>query len=171
MVKCGEYPNLWKMEVQTPIPKVFPLKKVCELQSISGLLNLDKVTEKIFGDIIASDMEENLDPSQFGNQEGTSIQHYLVKMLHKIFTEVDKSNVAVIASLIDWKEAFPRQCPKLGVESFIKLGVRSSLIPVLVNFFQERKMQVKWHGKLSDVQELNGSGPQGSTFLVHRVYI
>ena len=69
----------------------------------------------------------------------------------------------MIVSLIDLKEAFSRQCPKLGVESFIKLGVRSSLIPVLVKKFQERKMQVKWHGKLSDVKELNGSGPQGST--------
>jgi hypothetical protein len=25
-------------------------------------------------------------------------------------------------------------------------------------------MQVKWHGKLSSVKELNGGGPQGSTF-------
>ena len=45
-------------------------------------------------------------------------------MLHKLLTEVDKSNVVVIASLIDWKEAFPRQCPKLGVEAFINIGVK-----------------------------------------------
>ena len=108
-------------------------------------------------------MEEKMDPSQFGNETGTSIQHYLVKMLHKILTEVDKSSVAVIVSLIDWKEAFPRQCPKLGVEAFINMGVRPSLIPVLINFFQGRRMQVKWHGKLSEVKDLNGSGPQGST--------
>ena len=92
------------------------------LRNISGHLNLDKVTGKIFGEIIASDMEENLDPSQFGNQAGTSIQHYLVKMLHKILTEVDKSNVAVIASLIDWKEAFPRHYQKLAIEPLFVLG-------------------------------------------------
>ena len=69
----------------------------------------------------------------------------------------------MIASLIDWKEAFPRQCPKLGVEAFINMGVRPSLIPVFINFFQGRRMQVKWHGKLSEVKDLNGSGPQGST--------
>ena len=37
---------------------------------------------------------------------------------------------AVVANLIDWNNAFPRQCPKLGVESFIRNGVRPSLIPL-----------------------------------------
>ena len=111
-------------------------------------------------------MKTSMDPSQFGNQRKTSIQHYLVKMLHRILTVLDGKNgssFAVIASLIDWKEAFPRQCPKLGIEAFLKMGVRPSIIPMLVIFFQDRKMQVKWHGKLSEVKQLNGSGPQGSS--------
>ena len=88
-------------------------------------------------------------------------------MLHSILVALDKNQngnqFAVIASLIDWKEAFPRQCHKLGIEAFIKLGVRKSLIPTLINFFQDRRMAVKWHGKLSEIKKLNGSGPQGST--------
>ena len=49
---------------------------------------------------------------------------------------------AIIASLTltDWKEVFQRQCPKVGVEAFIKCGVRNSLIPLLVNYLQERTM-------------------------------
>ena len=43
------------------------------------------------------------------------------------------------------------------------MGVRPSLIPMLIIFFQGRKMQVKWHGKFSEVKQLNGSGPQGSS--------
>ena len=87
-------------------------------------------------------------------------------MIHRILTVLDGKNggsFAVVASLIDWKEAFPRQCPKLGVEAFLKMGVRPSIIPMLINFFQDRKMKVKWHGKYSEVKELNGSGPQGSS--------
>ena len=163
MIIHGKYPTIYKMEIQTPILKVYPPTKTSELRNISGLLNLDKVTEKIIGEMITSDMEKNMDPSQFGNQKSTSIQHYLVKMIHKILTELEGSKFAVVASLIDWKEAFPRQCPKLGVEAFINMGVRPSLIPMLINFFQDRKMQVKWHGKFSEIKELNGSGPQGST--------
>ena len=63
-----------------------------------------------------------------------------------------------------WKEAFSCQCPKLGIESFIRNGVRPALIPLLINFFQGRQMKVKWHGELSEKRDLRGGGPQGSTF-------
>ena len=46
----------------------------------------------------------------------------------------------------------------------MKNGVRPSLIPVLVSYFQGRRMKVKWHGRLSTARDLNGGGPQGSTF-------
>ena len=68
-----------------------------------------------------------------------------------------------MANLIDWNSAFPRQCPKLGIESFISNGVRPSLIPVLTNYFQNRKMSVKWHGCRSVPKDINGGGPQGAT--------
>ena len=87
-----------------------------------------------------------MDPSQYGNQKQTSIEHYLLNMLHTILVALDGSKngnqFAVIATLIDWKEAFPRQCHKLGIEAFIKLGVRKPLIPTLINFFQDRRMAV-----------------------------
>ena len=73
---------------------------------------------------------------------------------------------AIIASLTltDWKEVFQRQCPKVGVEAFIKCGVRNSLIPLLVNYLQDRTMTVKWNGKISTERKLNGGSPQVATF-------
>ena len=44
-----------------------------------------------------------------------------------------------------------------------ELGVRPSLIPTLINYFQGRQMFVKWHGKHSKSRKLNGGGPQGGT--------
>ena len=112
-------------------------------------------------------MSSSLDPSQYGNQKGISIQHYLIDMIHRILTTLDnnsrKETFAVIASLIDWNNAFARQCPKLGIESFMKNGVRPALIPVLVNYFQNREMTVKWHGCHSLPRRVNGGGPQGAT--------
>ena len=75
-----------------------------------------------------------------------------------------KEAYAILATLIDWKQDCPRQCPKQGVESFMKNGVRPSLIPLLVNYFQGRQMKVKWHDHMSSERDLNGGGPQGSTF-------
>ena len=65
--------------------------------------------------------------------------------------------------MIDWKQAFDRQDPKLGVEAFLKTGVRPSLIPILINYFQQRSMKVKWKGNLSSSRNLPGGGPQGAT--------
>ena len=88
-------------------------------------------------------------------------------MIHRILTALDNNSrretFAVVANLIDWNSAFPRQCPKLGVQSFIKNGVRSSLIPVLVNYFQDHQMSVKWHGCHSIPRRINSGGPQGAT--------
>ena len=167
-IRLGAWGRLYKSESVTPVPKVFPPKTVDDLRNISGLLTFDKIAEKLIAELIISDMSSHLDPSQYANQKGLSLQHYLIKMIHQILSDTDnnaKGEVnAVLATLYDWKEAFPRQCPKLGVEAFIKCGVRSALIPLIVNYLQNRTMKVKWHGQTSSIRELNGGGPQGATF-------
>ena len=167
-IKQGKWPDIFKVEIVTPVPKEFPPKDIDQLRNISGLLNLDKVAEKLDSKLIIADMKEKLDPSQYANQPGLSIQHYLIKFIDRILGALDGSSkgekCAILATLVDWKQAFPRQCPKLGVESFMKNGVRPALIPLLVNYFQGRQMKVKWKGQLSQPRDLIGGGPQGSTF-------
>ena len=166
-VRRGEYPKIYKFETSTPVPKVYPTQTLNQLRNISGLFNFDKVFEKLLAELIISDMSAKLDPAQYGNQKGLSIQHYLIKMVNRILEVLDNSSksetVAVVANLIDWNNAFPRQCPKLGIESFISNGVRPSLIPVLVSYFQDREMSVKWHGCKSVPVKIKGGGPQGAT--------
>ena len=90
-----------------------------QLRPISGLKVFNKITEKFFSDIMIKDMKDKIDPSQFGNQKGLSTQHYLVKMIHKILSSLDNNSkgdiFAVIASFVDWKQAFNRQDPTLGI--------------------------------------------------------
>ena len=136
----GQYPDIYKFEVCTPVPKMQPTQTMGQLRNISGLFNFDKVFEKLISQLILSDMHASLDPAQFGNQKGLSIQHYLIQMIHRILSALDNNSkgdiFAVVANMIDWNNAFPRQCPKLGVESFLRNGVRPSLIPILTNYFQ-----------------------------------
>ena len=112
-------------------------------------------------------MQYTRDGSQFGNQKKISIQHYLVNMLHRILTSLDENNanksIAVLLKMVDWSQAFDRLSHKIGIESFIKNGVRPSLIPILISFFKNRKMIVKWNGKKSSLRPLPGGGPQGGT--------
>ena len=163
--KYGEYPDVWKMEIVTPAPKVYPPQTPKDLRKISGTLNFSKIYEKFLAEAMISDMKPTSDPSQYGNEKGIGTQHYLIKMLDRILTCLDTNNnkeaYAVIAELIDRNQAFDRQCPKLGIEAFISSGVRKSLLPILINYFQDRKMKVKWHDKLSSVRCMPGGGPQG----------
>ena len=163
----GEYPQVYKYETSTPVPKVIPPQKVTQMRNISGLFTFDKVLEKLLSELMVEDMKAKSDPKQFGNKKGSSIEHYLISMIHRILSAVDqnstKKKFAVIANLIDWSSAFPRQCPKLGVQSFLRNGVRPSIMPLVVNYFQDRYMSVKWHGQKTTPRKINGGGPAGGT--------
>ena len=146
---------------------IYDRHKMDDLRKISLTKNLSKLYEALLSESIISDLDPNIDGAQFGNEKGLGITHYLVKMVHQILTILDsndqKEKYAVIVQLIDWSKAFDRQDPKLGVEAFIKNGVRPTLIPVLISFFQNRKMTVKWNGQFSSERDLPGGVPQGST--------
>ena len=120
---AGHWPKYYKRETITPT-KQFPPENREMLRPIANLCNFNKIMEKIISEIVITDMEKQLDPSQYGNRKHVSIQHYLIRLVHRILTSVDKNSKgevnAVLCMFIDWKQAYVRQCHKLGVESFIK---------------------------------------------------
>ena len=166
-LRVGHWPKYYKRETITPTPKQFPPETREMLRPIANLCNLNKIMEKIITEMVISDMKETLDPSQYGNQKNISIQHYLVRLLHRVVSNVDRNSKgevnAVLCLFIDWKQAYSRQCHTLGVQSFLKNGVRPSLIPILISYFEEREMRVKWHGKLSQPRKLPGGGAMGAS--------
>ena len=164
----GTWPQLWKHEIVTPIPKKFPPKSKEDLRRISGTKNFSKVYEALLSETIIKDIQPSISSSQYGNQKGLSTTHYLVNMVHRILTILDSNNArekyAVIAQLVDWSKAFDRVDSKLGIEAFIANGVRPAMVPILTSFFQNRQMTVKWKGCLSQTKTLPGGVPQGSSF-------
>ena len=164
-LQTGHWPLIYKREYITPVPKQSPPQTMDMLRPISNLFICDKILQKIISEMIIEDMKAKLDKSQFGNQKNLSIQHYLVRMLNRILTSTDtnsKTEVnAVLCMFADLKQAYSRQDHTLGVQSFIENGVRPSLIPILISYFQDRSMQVKWHGKVSSPRDLPGSGAMG----------
>ena len=118
-------------------------------------------------EMIASDMETRVDPSQHGNRKRTGIQHFLIRLIHRILSETDNNsrgeNRAVLYTFIDWKQAYSRHSHILGVKSFLKNGVRPSLIPLLILYFQSREIPIKLHNKISKPRQMPGSGAMGST--------
>ena len=68
-------------------------------------------------------MKTRRDPSQYAGEKKMSIQHYLVKLIDRVLTAVDKNNqnevYAIMIQYVDWSLAFDRQSPKLAIESFV----------------------------------------------------
>ena len=125
VLRVGHWPKYYKRETITPTPKQYPPETREMLRPIANLCNLNKIMEKIVSEMVILDMKDKLDPSQFGNQKNLSIQHYLIRLLHRIVSNVDRNSKgeinAVLCMFIDWKQAYSRQCHTLGVQSFLKM--------------------------------------------------
>ena len=166
-ISSGQYPDMYKFETVTPVPKCYPPEEISHLRKISGLKSLAKIFDSFLAEYITKDMLATQDPAQYGNKKGVSTQHYMVRMIHTILTALDGSSKeeakAVLVQMIDWKSAFDKQCHRLGILSFIRNGVRKSLIPILISYYQNREMAVKWNGKMSKVYPLPGGAPRGGS--------
>ena len=88
-------------------------------------------------------------------------------MIDKILRSLDGASkgeaAAALVTLLDFSKAFDRQNATLAVKSFQDNGVRPSLIPLLISFFERRQMTVKWHGVKSGLRDLPGGSPQGAS--------
>ena len=57
-----EYPQVYKYETSTPVPKVIPPQKVTQMRNINGLFTFDKVLEKLLSELMVEDMKAKSDP-------------------------------------------------------------------------------------------------------------
>ena len=160
----GVYPQLWKFETISPVPKVTHPKILKDLRKISSTSDYSKVFESFLKDWLMEDIAPKIDIGQFGGQKGMGTEHMLVCLVNRILSLLDNNTepTAVIAAMVDWTAAFDMQDPTKAIQKFLKMGVRSSLIPVLISYLTERKMRVKFNGELSEVHDLIGGGPQGT---------
>ena len=90
--KSGSWPDSYKHEIITPVGKVRPVEHLDQLRPISNLPIMDKIQEAVISDLIVSDMKEKMNPTQYGDQKKTIIQHYLLKLMNRILTNVDRNS-------------------------------------------------------------------------------
>ena len=66
MIKLGQFPDTWKIEQVTPIPKIYPTLEVKQLWKISVFKHLGKIAEKVIVDMVIEDLTITLDKLQYG---------------------------------------------------------------------------------------------------------
>ena len=85
-IRLGQWPDIYKIETITPVPKVHPPRLLDQLRPISNLFTYSKVGEKIISNLMVQDMVKKMDPCQFGNLKSTSIQHYLISLIDRLMS-------------------------------------------------------------------------------------
>ena len=162
ITKTAEYPRQWVVEHQTPIPKIYPPSSEDELRNISCTPFFSKVYEAFLSDWLMPIVEPFLDPANCGGLRGTSISHYLVRLLHFIHMNVDKAEPhAVVMAMIDLSKAFNRVDHTLVIEDLHDMHVPGWLLKILISYLTNRSMVLKYQGASSSPRSLPGSAPQG----------
>ena len=76
--------------------------------------------------------------------EGVGTEHLIISLIDQIRKyHDDPQKLAVVLNSYDWSAAFDKLDPTKVAVKFINIGIRSSLVKVLIDFMSGRKMEVK----------------------------
>ena len=151
------------MEWVTPIAKVAVPESEDDLTPISLTPFFSKVTEQVIVKWLLYYIGEKLDFRQYGGTKGNSISHYIIEFINFILLNQDSSEqTAVLASMVDFSEAFNRIDHTKIVTKLSDMGVPGWLLKVVIGFLTNRRMLVRYKGKVSNIKNLPGGGPQGT---------
>ena len=145
------FPEAWKLEIVTPIPKIQYPHNYSDLRKISCTSDYSKLFESVLKEFILKDINSNLPLSQYGGRIGVGTEHLIVNFIDRVLNMLDstRDKAAVLASAVDWTAAFDRVDPTKITQKFIKIGIRPSLIPILISYLSGRKMVVKFKSAMS----------------------
>jgi hypothetical protein len=160
----GYYPALWKREWVSPVPKVKEPDVIKDMRKIACTSDYNKVLEAFLKDIMVEDVLVNIDPKQYGGKKGIGTEHMVVALMDRVLSLLDDNNTksAVIMAGADWAGAFDRGDPTKTTKKLIALGLRSSIVPLIISYMSGRVMTVKFNQGVSSIISLCGGFPQGS---------
>ena len=164
-LRDGRFPAPWRREWVTPVPKTSPHQpKNCqEIRKIASTSDYSKIFETFLRKWIVEDIDKKININQFAGRRGVGTEHLIVMMMDRVMKLLDNpGKTAVVMGAIDWKGAFDRLDPTVNITKLIRMGVRSSLIPVIIQYIEDRRMTVRYNSAWSKWHTLVGGSPQGS---------
>ena len=117
--------------------------------------------EKALMSELEKDIKGKLDTSQYGNCRGSSTTHYLINLTDQAFRSTDKGQ-ATTAITIDYSKAFDFVDHNVLIKKLVHLGVRSSIIKLLISFLSNRTHNTNMFGVKSEFLTITCGVPQGT---------
>ena len=172
----GNVPDLMKMSLVTPVPKVTPPKKLEEdLRPITLTTPLAKILEGFTVEHLLKQVADKLDIKQF-SISGKSTTHALVYLLHCILETLDKGNLYARVFFADFSKGFDLVDHNALLNELHFLKVHNVIVKWLCSFLNNRTQVVRVGTALSAPVTPRGGIPQGTksapllfTILVNRL--
>ena len=111
-----EWPERWKVEYVTPIPKKNIPESCNDLRNISCTELVSKIYESYVLEWIRQEIK--LKANQFGGSKGMSVEHLLCSIWHEIGTSLEDQRAACLITAIDYSKAFNRLNYNACIDAF-----------------------------------------------------
>ena len=154
------WPDKWKIEYVTVIPKVRDPQQPSDCRNISCTNYLSKLYESFVMDW--SREEVRPDHNQYGGEKNASATQLLIEVISDVTTALEDNRAGVVLSAIDFSKAFNRLDHQKCLQSFANKGASTQVLNLLASFLQGRTMTVKVGQTKSTPKPVNAGAPQGS---------
>lgn len=157
------FPNIWKISIVLPLPKVAHPEDYKDLRPISVLPPLSKILERIVSNQIKEYLDKyNILPlTQSGFRKNFSCTTALCHIIDDILLATENDELTVL-TLIDYSKAF--DCINHGILLAILhyIGFSNTAVFFIGNYLSNRKQIVKLNDNMSTEGDLDRGVPQGS---------
>ena len=155
-----QWPDSWKLETVTIIPKNSAPSTLAETRNISCTPLFSKLLEAFVLDELRKQVK--LNSTQFGGIKGLGVDHFLVETWDEILRAMDSGGKVVNLMSIDFQKAFNRMDHSTCLERLKFKGAQDHLVQLVAAFLFGRKMTVKTGEARSVPRTVSGGAPQGS---------
>ena len=156
-----EWPEIWKRETVTVIPKVSSPTSLSELRNLSCTPLFSKLLESFVLEDLKG--ETSLSEDQYGGIKGSGPDHFLLTTWQEILEGLgEEDGAAATLTSIDFAKAFNRMSHQACLTSLKEHGASVKTISLVSAFLCGRAMSVRIGTTLSDPRPINGGSPQGS---------
>ena len=155
-----EWPNYWKTEFVTAIPKKPHPQNTNDLRNISCTPFLSKAYESFVLDWLGE--QTFLRSNQYGGVKGCGTEHFLVEMGQTVLENLDDYRAASFITSIDYSKAFNRLDFARCLDALKAKGASSQLLGIVGSFLSNRMTSVKVGNSFSSLRPVFGGVPQGS---------
>jgi len=132
-----------------------------KLRPISLTSTLIKVCESFITRWMMQDMEQSLDPTQFGNRRGRSTTHCLVSLVQYIVDAAERGCHTNTLAL-DFSKALDKVDINIAMQKLLAMNVRSKILPWVADFLSHRQQCLRYNNTTSEWSAITCGVPQGT---------